>query len=432
MITMYLNNFRGFRNTIIPLENVNFLVGENSTGKSSFLGLINLLCSPDFWFSQNFNLPEYEFGGFQDILSAECKRNEMFSFGISSSIQNVRTKEKKDYTYIIFYNEKDALPRVAQFARIEGNKLLAFKQFKKDYRYLSRTLSTNEIPTNADSKFAMLLDLSCEPVDKFSELPDKMPPRAGFFPLLAMLVALTEGRKLDEDDLLFPLPLFEPVAWLAPIRTKPKRTYDGYGQHFSPEGEHTPYIIRKKLDSKKGAQEFRKALSEFGKESGLFYDVMIHDLGDDAASPFELMIRLRPDCALRINSVGYGVSQVLPLIVEMLARRKNSWFSMQQPEVHLHPRAQAALGDVIYNMAELDSKRFLIETHSDFTIDRFRLSYRHNVDHKSTAQVLFFERGESGNHVHCIPIANNGEYPINQPTAFRQFFLREQMNLLGL
>jgi hypothetical protein len=278
----------------------------------------------------------------------------------------------------------------------------------------------------------MLQEQSSRAIEDFSELPKTMPARAGFFPLLAMVVSLTENQKLDEHELLFPLPLFERVAWLAPIRSKPKRTYDGYGQHFSPEGEHTPYIIRKKLDSSKGAQQFRKALTSFGTESGLFSDVKIHDLGDDAASPFELMISLRKDCALRINSVGYGVSQVLPLVVEMLARRKNSLFAMQQPEVHLHPRAQAALGDVIYNVAENDNKRFLIETHSDFTIDRFRMNYRKEPQHKSTAQVLFFQRDNLGNQVCCIPINNNGEYPPEQPLAFREFFLKEQMNILGL
>ena len=232
MITLYLDNFRGFKNTTIPLEDVNFLVGENSTGKSSVLGLIHLLCSPDFWFSQNFNLPEYEFGGFPDILSAGCKRTEMFSFGLSMSVRHVKTKEERDYTYLVSYQEKDALPKVAQFARFEGNKLLSFKQFKKKYRYHSETLPVEQMPMSAEARFGMLQDRSSGPAEEFSELPDKMPPRAGFFPLLALLVALTEGQKLDEHELLFPLPLFEPVTWLAPIRTKPKRTYDGYGQHF--------------------------------------------------------------------------------------------------------------------------------------------------------------------------------------------------------
>ncbi len=433
MVTLYVDKFRGFKDTIVALADVNFLVGENSTGKSSLLALLHLLSSPDFWFLQNFNLPEYEFGGFADILSAESKRTDEFSFGLSSSVKHFRTKEKGEYTYLVSYQEKDALPSVTQFARLDRNRLLSFRQFKQSYRYRTEVLSIEEMPNNVENRFALLKTEGSRPIAHFSELPKSMPARAGFFPLLSMLEGLSEGQELEDHELIFPIPLFaHNMAWLAPIRTRPRRTYDGYGRPFSPEGEHTPYLIRKSLKSHGGDPAFRKALIAFGTESGLFSEVAIHDLGDDAASPFELMIRLRQECALRINSVGYGVSQVLPLVVEMLARRKGSWFALQQPEVHLHPRAQAALGDVIYQVAEADSKCFLIETHSDFTIDRFRMNYRKHHKHKSTAQVLFFAREDSGNLIHRIPIQKNGEYPHDQPSAFRDFFLKEQISLLGL
>lgn len=433
MITLYLDKFRGFQETIIPLARVNFLVGENSTGKSSLIGLVHLLSSPDFWFSQNFNPPEYEFGGFFDILSSGCKRTEEFSFGVDMPVKHVKTGEKKNYTYLLSFREKDALPTVSLFAQLVGNKLFTFRQFKGMYRHRSETLPAEQIPSDKKTTFALLQKQSHRPMEDFSELPKGMPARAGFFSLLAMQSDLVEPHVFDEERFVFPLPIFgQNMACLAPIRTKPKRTYDGYGQPYSPEGVHTPYIIRKKLDSSSGAREFRKALSKFGTESGLFSDVTIHDLGEDAASPFELLIRLHEDCDLRINSVGYGVSQVLPLVVEMLARPKGSWFAMQQPEVHLHPRAQAALGNVIYNVAEQDNKHFLIETHSDFTIDRFRMNYRNNSQHKTNAEILFFQRDNSGNHVHCIPIEKNGEYASDQPQAFREFFLKEQMDLLGL
>jgi hypothetical protein len=433
MITLYLDKFRGFQNTIIPLTDVNFLVGENSTGKSSLLGLIHLLSSPPFWFSQKFNLPEYEFGGFQDILSAGYETTEDFTFGLAMSVRHVKTKEETTYTYLVSYREEDALPKMWFFVRLDGQKLLACRQFNNTYRYQSAKITEKDIPANMQELFMYLRGQANRSSEEFKELPKNVSQGAGLIPVLAMLGGFVEKQTFQEDQLIFPLPLFAPdMAWLAPIRTRPKRTYDGYGQPFSPEGEHTPYVIRKQLDSRAGAEKFRKALSDFGVESGLFSDVMIHKLGDDATSPFELMIRLREDCALRINSVGYGVSQVLPLVVEMLARRKGSWFAMQQPEVHLHPRAQAALGDVIYNVAEHDDKRFLVETHSDFTIDRFRMNYRNSAQHKSNAQVLFFQRDNLGNHVHCIAIDKKGEYSYDQPQAFREFFLKEQTKLLGL
>jgi len=153
--------------------------------------------------------------------------------------------------------------------------------------------------------------------------------------------------------------------------------------------------------------------------------------GKDSAAPFELTVTLGTK-ALRVNSVGYGVSQVLPVVVELLTHGKKSWLAIQQPEVHLHPKAQAALGDVLFHAATDESHTLFVETHSDYLLDRFRLSM---LDHKHPngfAQVCFFERSQEGNHVYPMVIDSSGEYPDDQPPGFRAFFLAEQKRILGV
>ncbi|MBK6563539.1 hypothetical protein [Candidatus Amarobacter glycogenicus] len=128
------------------------------------------------------------------------------------------------------------------------------------------------------------------------------------------------------------------MTWLAPIRSKPKRTYDEYKLDFTPEGEHTPYLIRRLLKSK-GSTEFREFIERFGLESGLFEKLEIKGFGKEVASPFELRVVLS-NLHIALVNVGYGVSQALPVVVEMFARPEGSKFAIQQPEVHLHPRAK--------------------------------------------------------------------------------------------
>jgi predicted ATPase len=125
------------------------------------------------------------------------------------------------------------------------------------------------------------------------------------------------------------------------------------------------------------------------------------------------------------------VSQALPVLVELLDRKHGSWFAIQQPEVHLHPRAQAALGDVFFEMATSEHKRLLVETHSDFTIDRFRINYRKSKDRKPESQILFFERRDKHNTVTALPIDDTGELPEDQPSSYRDFFVGEELRLLG-
>jgi predicted ATPase len=129
------------------------------------------------------------------------------------------------------------------------------------------------------------------------------------------------------------------------------------------------------LSSSDEAKRFKAFMDRVGKSSGLFQSIDIKLFGTSDDAPFEVDAVL-DDKALNLSWLGYGVSQSLPIFVELLDRPKKSWFAIQQPEVHLHPRAQASLGDVFFEMALLDGKRFVIETHSDFTIDRFRMNYR--------------------------------------------------------
>ena len=115
-----------------------------------------------------------------------------------------------------------------------------------------------------------------------------------------------------------------------------------------------------------------------------------------------------------------------------MARPPNTWFAIQQPEVHLHPRAQASLGDVLFQTAVADQKRFLVETHSDFTIDRFRMNLREPRDIELSSQILFFERKEKHNTVTPLEIGERGELPAEQPDTYRDFFLREEMRVLEI
>jgi len=231
---------------------------------------------------------------------------------------------------------------------------------------------------------------------------------------------------------------FQEVVWLAPIRTRPQRTYDTYRLDFSPEGEHTPYLIKKCLtkrtkEQRKLADGFMRFIEKFGRDSGLFKSIAVKDYDPrSTTSPFELDIILSNQ-ALSIDNVGYGVSQSLPLIVEIFARTKDTWFAIQQPEVHLHPRAQAALGAVMFELAIAENKKFIVETHSDYTIDGFRLNYRgKDIPKKPDSQIVFFERTQEGNILHEIKILDNGEISDTQPQAYRDFFIKEQKRLLGL
>jgi hypothetical protein len=434
---IFVDNFRGFSNTCIPITDVNFLVGENSTGKTSIMGLLKLFAGPRFFFQHSFDDEHLGFGGFSDMVSAHSDDRSYFRIGFVW--EQLRDKKRNPtVTGCLFtFHEEEGLPRLAKctFCR-DGNKISL--RFGKNVSYREEkcgSLTSEQVISSLRSQW---VSEHSDNEGKYTKLivPPSMGRGMPIFVALSFILHGTKQSKKKNELILYPpdIDFIPDLTWLAPIRTKTKRTYDQLTQElFSPEGAHTPYLIRRMLrsHSKSTAIRFRDFIEKVGKASGLFQKVQIRNFGRGATVPFELDIVL-DDKALNVSNVGYGVSQALPVLVEVLARPHGTWFAIQQPEVHLHPRAQAALGDVFFELAAEDHKLFLVETHSDFTIDRFRMNYRSDRLNKPDGQILFFERRDKHNIVTPLSIEKTGELPEDQPDSYRQFFVREQMNVLGI
>ena len=74
---------------------------------------------------------------------------------------------------------------------------------------------------------------------------------------------------------------------------------------------------------------------------------------------------------VNMKDVGFGVSQAFPVMVESLLAEPNSTVLVEQPELHLHPAAQAELGDLFLKSMDFGA-RFVIETHSENLLNRIR------------------------------------------------------------
>ena len=434
MTFLYLDNFRGFKDTFIPILDVNFLVGENSTGKTSVLSLLKLLRTRQFWFNQEFETPETSFGRFDDIVSINSQDRTYFSVGIIEDNSGKNKKKNQAFdAFIMTFKQKEGMPKISNYCYIDGTQevWIRFSGDSINYKVNEFTSNVNidDFITNVFNSWliARKNNKGFKRLSKEFEFPGNPP-----LPFVSNIIEdLSRGKSKIRLSGIFQFPgLDRELTWLAPIRTRPRRTYNEYKFEFSPEGEHTPYLIRKILGTKSEAEAFQKFMKRIGRASGLFDFVSIKKYGRSATSPFELDIVLNRK-ALNMDSVGYGVSQALPLLVELFARPKGAWFAIQQSEIHLHPKAQAAFGDIFFRFALNDNKKFLIETHSDYTIDRYRLNHG-KQEKKPSAQILFFERTSEGNKIHPLKFSEKGELPSNQPKAYRNFFIKEELQLLDL
>ncbi len=432
MNCLYLDNFRGFQKTIMPLKDVNFLVGENSTGKTSVLALMNLLASPSFWFGvSDFDHETIKLGNFRDIVSASAKDKSYFRIGLF--IGGEAHGSKSCSGYLITFKEKEGMPFVSRSTYMSEGKQVQVKFASKiRYKHEEPFTLSSYCSAEIDNMFITWTKEHEESSGNYTTIkgPTQLFGRA--LGILNELLIREEGPAPRRRSVTFPWSsFFKNVTMIAPIRTRPKLTYDEYRIEYSPEGEHTPYLIKKYFRKKTEKEEFLEFISKFGEDSGLFKTLDVKNFGRAVTSPFELDIAI-DSTLLKIVNVGYGVSQVLPVLVELFEEPKDTCFLIQQPEIHLHPRAQSTLGKLFYGLAKFENKRFFVETHSDFIIDSFRLGYREKIDNrKPEAQIIYFERYEGGNRLYSIEILENGELPEEQPAGYRDFFMKEQMRMLG-
>ena len=222
----------------------------------------------------------------------------------------------------------------------------------------------------------------------------------------------------------------------APVRSKPRRTYDRSQLTWDPEGDYIPmYLADIHSQDPGGWEDIQKKLKNFGQIAGLFDEISVRPLGNKAGDPFQLQIRKYgrkyKGPPRNLIDVGYGVSQALPVVTELL-RGEVPLFLLQQPEVHLHPSAQAALGSLFCQIAD-PKRQLVVETHSDHLLDRVRMDVRDGKGKlkPEDVSILFFERGDLDVRIHSLKLDGDGNV-LDAPPGYRDFFTSETQRSIGL
>ncbi len=145
---------------------------------------------------------------------------------------------------------------------------------------------------------------------------------------------------------------------------------------------------------------------------------------------------LRHGINVSLRDVGVGISQIAPILVHAHAN-ENKLIAIEQPEIHIHPKLQAELGDVFIESALGERKNsFLIETHSEHLILRILRRIRETTDKEFSdwsdelkktcpngirpedVAVLYVEPGEDGAKVIELPVTLDGDFSRPWPDGF--------------
>ena len=448
MNQLMLKNFRCFREEqTARLAPVTLLVGENSTGKTSFMAMIRALWDVAYRRTEpDFKEEPYDLGSFDEIAhhrGGRGGRATNFEAGFAAKRrQPTKGKPATDRPYRFDIEFKRAGPAATPVSR----------------RFSCHDAWAEEDLTYADWPPLVLLGTpngswvgEADPFPDYEPWPfnvdrSTLKVRHGAeSPTDEDWEQLRQLSQTSEEVRRFGRGMPRPYA-SAPVRSKPRRTYDPARPAPDPEGDYVPmYLAEVFLQDKNEWNQLKKALERFGQESGLFDEISVKSFGRKGSEPFQVQVRKSGGRVKgpqrNLIDVGYGVSQVLPVITELFrpgsladlfGYSRPSIFLLQQPEVHLHPSAQAALGSLFCQVARPD-RQLIVETHSDHLLDRVRMDVRDGKTplKPEDVSILFFERSDLDVHIHSLQIDGEGNI-VGAPDTYRSFFMNETRRSLGL
>ena len=441
-----LENFRCFRDEqqarLAPLT---LLVGENSTGKTSFLALLRALWDaarlgavPDF------KDAPYDLGSFDEIAhyrGGRGGRAPSFRAGfetVSNSGGGHGGPDRGSHRFKVTFGREGTAPAPTRWLLGKADVEIAI-QVTEDalleirYRTGKGAWLWSPITEPANRFLAGRNFLSFDTLQFFALNRRALKPTGGSPKATAKDIAQLEALLYGFDTLFRG---DRPFA-SAPVRSKPRRTYDPSRPARDPEGETIPmYLSMAFFEDKRSWKALKEALESFGREAGLFDEIAVKPLGKRGSEPFQMHVRKRAPRAkgpLRnLIDVGYGVSQVLPVITELFRDSETPMFLLQQPEVHLHPSAQAALGSLFCRIADR-RRQLVVETHSDHLLDRVRMDVRDGKGKlkPDDVSILFFERGNLDVRIHSLRLDGEGNV-LDAPPSYRRFFMEETKRSLRL
>jgi hypothetical protein len=398
-----LKNFKCFKEVEIDFSKITLLTGENSSGKSSLIyGLLAPFQSEGFPLYLFPNGKYVNMGDFEEISFKNSKNNKI-------EINIASRGFWSDYIATQWILDSvNKLPKLYHLKTLIDNITLDISL--DDNIYLCNLYDADNVKLVQDVEITELEELYFYPDD--GEEKDILRISKIMSCFVEWMADLEFARILN---------------FIGSYRIYPERTYyqkPKSSRQILTTGEG--YIDQILEWQEKGYGEFDLLIAIL-KYLTLIYDIKPQKIG---GGRFDLKVKVKKNSNwASLADVGFGVSQLLPIIVADLQLNDNSTLIMAQPETHLHPSIQAELGNYLVKQVNQLKKQYIIETHSEYLINRLRLSIvKGEIEPEDVAVYYFENTAKEGSIAHRIEFSKHGQI-LNAPQGFFDTYMMDTMNI---
>jgi len=448
---VYINNFKCIKNLDIVLPKITILAGANSSGKSSIinaiLGAIQSKAYP-FYYSPNGDY--VDMGDFREIIT-DHKSDEVFDVNISLNDNGNSITYTARYTdeimsrmpklvtgsyesstlkldiqsnnnFVINYKHKpENDPTVNLFGSVEWN--TAIDKFFKD---TSETILKIVGPKKGKQK---------------DQPSNKVKDPSSMFSLgnLEGIVEVSSPNDINDKNVDNYFARNEIIRaskvlgqfngnfnYISSFRLAPQRT-----NYLKPHSrlkitKFGDNCLDQIVDWEQNNKELHKKLTTILSELQLAERVRVLRM---RGGRYDIRIKTHKDAPMAsLSDVGFGVSQLLPIIVADLQLQKGSTLIVSQPEIHLHPSSQANLAEHFVNNANADNKRYILETHSEYMINRIRYLITSGAIKEKDVNLIFLDKTCNSCTPYIIKLQKNGQIK-GAPDNFFKTYMMDVMNI---
>lgn len=376
-------NFRSFRHLNAELAPITLFVGPNNSGKSSAISIIRLLSQTAESNDPNVRLlldgALGDFGTYKDLVFGNVTRRHLeisFTFIAADSLMKGNDEVKFQLHYKYRAALKETILKKLECYGDNKHQLTA-EYIEDSERFLIRKIDNAVVPTGSFSRG----------FDVRNFLPRQLFLGPGSENKDPWYKLVQSSTRIVSRNAASASRLFRAVEYVGAMRVPPTRTHLYTGerrQKVGANGEHAITILA--MDSMrrgKKSRGIRQSVVKWLSSAGIASDIKIVSLSDRY---FEVHVQ-HPVTLEYANfaDVGYGNSQVIPVLVAGLNAATGSTFIVEEPEIHLHPKAQAELGDFFMELHKRGVQS-IIETHSEHMIVRLQ---RHIANGELNSQDVF-------------------------------------------